>query len=105
MHIQIHTDNNIEGNSRMDAYFSEVLGNSLKRFEEKITGLEVHLGDENSSEKFKANDKRCMIEAHVTGIKPLAVTNHADTVELAIKGAIDKMKHLLDHTFGKMQTH
>ncbi len=104
MQININTDNHIDGSDRLENYFSEVLNNTLKRFEDKITGLEVHIGDENA-DKTKGGDKRCLIEARVNGMNPLAVTNHADTVELAVKGAADKMKHLLDHTFDKMRTH
>lgn len=104
MIIEINTDNHIEGKERMDTFFSENLKTSLKRFEEKITRLEVHLGDENS-EKFGLNDKRCMIEARVAGHNPIAVTHHADTIEKAVSGATDKIKKVLDTTFDKMRTH
>jgi ribosome-associated translation inhibitor RaiA len=104
MQIQVNTDNHIEGSDRMENYFSEVLHTALKRFEDKITALEVHIGDENA-DKTKGGDKRCVIEARVNGMNPLAVTNHADTVEHAIKGAADKMKHLLEHTFDKIRSH
>ncbi|MEL1245568.1 HPF/RaiA family ribosome-associated protein [Flavobacterium sp. DGU11] len=104
MQININTDNHIEGSGRIENYFSEVLHNTLKRFEDKITSLEVHVGDENA-DKTKGGDKRCTIEARVNGMNPLAVTNHAESVELAIKGAADKMKHLLEHTFDKMRTY
>ena len=105
MQITISTDNHIEGSDRMENYFSEVLNTSLKRFEDKITSLEVHLSDENSGEKGGLDDKKCVIEARVNGLPPQAVTNHAPSVELAIKGAADKMKKLLDHSFDKMRTH
>lgn len=104
MQIQVNTDNHIEGSDRMENYFSEVLHATLKRFEDKITGLEVHLTDENS-DKGGVDDKRCLIEARINGLAPQAVTHHANTVELAVKGAADKMKKLLDHTFDKMRTH
>lgn len=104
MQITINTDNHIEAGNRHENYFSEVLQNALKRFEDKITALEVHVNDENA-DRTKGGDKRCVIEARVNGMNPLAVTNHAESVELAIKGAADKMKHLLEHTFDKMRTH
>jgi len=104
MQININTDNHVDAGERHENYFSEVLHNTLKRFEDKITSLEVHIGDENG-DKFGTDDKRCTIEARANGLNPLAVTNHADSVELAIKGAATKMKHLLEHTFDKMRTH
>ena len=105
MQITINTDNHIEGSDRMENYFSEVLHTTLKRFEDKITGLEVHITDENGAEKGGVDDKRCLIEARVHGMNPQAVTHHAPSVELAIKGAADKMKKVLDHTFDKIKTH
>jgi hypothetical protein len=38
-------------------------------------------------------------------MSPIAATNHSDTTEKAVAGAIDKMKHLLTTTFDKMKSH
>ena len=62
MLIQINTDKNIEGHSRMNEFFSEEIKKELARFDDKITRIEVHLGDENG-DKFGKHDKKCMIEA------------------------------------------
>lgn len=105
MQIQIRTDNHIEGSDRMENYFSEVLTTTLKRFEDKITSLEVHISDEKGTEKSGLDDKKCVIEARVNGLPPQAVTNHAPSVELAIKGAADKIKKVLEHTFDKIKSH
>jgi hypothetical protein len=104
MHVQFHTDNHVEGYDRLQEYFSNYLRQALSHFEDKITGLEVFLGDENS-DKFGKNDKKCTIEARLAGIKPVAVINHADTIELAIQGASSKMKKVLTTTYDKMRTH
>lgn len=104
MQIQFNIDNSIEGHERTENYFAPILKDALKRYEDKITRLEVHLADENG-EKSTPDDKRCLIEARVANLKPIAVTNHADTVEKAIKGATDKLKNALEHSFGKLQSH
>lgn len=104
MQIQFNIDNSIEGHERTENYFAPILQESLKRYEDKITRLEVHLADENG-EKSTPDDKRCLIEARVAGLKPIAVTNHGDTVEKAIKGATDKLKSALEHSLGKLQSH
>lgn len=104
MLVQINTDNNVEGHQRLEEYFTTQLQNSLKKYEDKITRLEVHLGDENSS-KGGENDKRCSIEARIAGLKPIGVVNHADTIEKAVAGATDKIKSALEHTFGKLSAH
>ena len=104
MKIQINTDKNIEGHARLEAYFSEELEKGLVRFEEKITRIEVHFGDENG-EKFSLNDKRCAIEVRIANLQPLTVTEHADTIEKAFSGALAKAKKSLTTTFEKMKAH
>jgi ribosomal subunit interface protein len=105
MMIAINTDNHIEGKERMNAYFESVINDSLKRYEDRISRLDVKLSDENSGAKKSEDDKRCTITAHVTGLKDVAVTNHADTVEKAITGAVSKLKNALEHAIGKVQSH
>ncbi|OYQ41978.1 hypothetical protein CHU92_04245 [Flavobacterium cyanobacteriorum] len=102
MLIEVNTDNHIEGKERMKVYFESLLSDSLKRFEDRITRLEVQLGDENSGVKKGDNDKRCMLEARIAGLKNVAVVNHADTIEKAIMGAIPKLKHAIEHALGKV---
>jgi ribosome-associated translation inhibitor RaiA len=104
MQIQFNTDNTIEGHERMQSHFTEEITESFKRFEDKITRVEVHVGDENN-EKFGVDDKRCLIEVRLAGKNPMAVTNNADTIEKAISGATDKMKKLLNTTFEKLRTY
>ncbi|MFE3871242.1 HPF/RaiA family ribosome-associated protein [Flavobacterium sp. ZS1P70] len=104
MKIQINTDKNIEGHERLEAYFSSESEKVLARFEDKITRLEVHLGDENS-DKTGINDKRCLIEVRAANMQPIVVTNHADTTEKAFQGSLEKMKKVLGTTFDKMKAH
>jgi len=100
MIVQINTDNNVEGHARLESYFSDELKKALSRFEDKVTRVEVHFGDENS-DKTGVNDKRCLIEARPVNMNPVAVTNHSDTTEKAFQGALDKIKKVLDTTFEK----
>ncbi len=104
MQIQFSIDCADSGHERIENYFTTVIQESLKRFDDKITTIKVYVADENGA-KTGPEDKRCTIEAHPEGLKPIAATNHADTVEKAIKGATDKLKNALDHTYGKLQSH
>ena len=104
MIVQINTDNNVEGHARLKSQIAEELATTLVRFEDKVTRLEVHLGDENS-EKSGVNDKRCLIEARPINMQPVAVTNHADSTEKAFHGALDKIKKVLETTFEKKRTY
>lgn len=104
MQIQINTDRNIEGSERLVNYYSTELERELARFEDKITRVEVHFGDENS-EKFGINDKRCVIEIRLEKKQPIAVTDHADTLEKSFYVALQKTKKVLATTFEKMKEH
>jgi len=105
MQININTGNHIEGSDRRESYFTDVLKEKLKRFDDHITSLEIHISDQNAKDRSGAAEIRCNMEARANGVKPLAVSCSADTIEKAIAGATDKMKHLLEHTFDKLRTH
>lgn len=102
MQIRINTDKNIEGNERMSKYFSGVIENTLNRFTEHVTRIEAHLSDENS-QKEGPDDKRCLLEARVKGLQPIAVTHKAETLDQAVTGAAEKMKSTLETTIAKIR--
>ena len=102
MIIQINTDSNIEGNRELAQQVETVVGDSLERFGDQITRVEVHLSDENSDKKFGTEDKRCLLEARLAGLQPMAVSHQAATMEQAVDGAVDKLMRSIDTTLGKL---
>jgi len=104
MIIQINSDNNIAGTEGLSEYIQTTISENLKRFDEQITRVEVHLNDENSH-KSGTGDKRCMMEARLEGMQPIAVTAFANTIHESVKSALGKLKSLLDTTLGKLQNH
>jgi len=104
MIIQINTDRNTTGSEKLTAYFNSTISEALTRYSENISRLEVHLSDENSH-KEGLDDKRCMLEARVEGMKPIAVTNQAGSTEQALSGALDKLEASLHTIFGKLKTY
>ena len=104
MHIEVNTDNNIEGSARMSAYFNDTLQEALSRFQDQITRVQVHLSDENA-QKEGADDKRCLLEARLKGLKPVVVSHSAENIDLAVSGAIDKLVKTLGNTIGKLRNH
>jgi ribosome-associated translation inhibitor RaiA len=66
-----------------------------------VTRVEVHLTDERGPKSGK-NDKRCMMEARLEGRQPIAVTDEASTLDLAVNGAADKLVRLIEHTLDKL---
>ena len=104
MKIQLNTDVRIEGTEALAAQVSATVEQALERFSAHITRVEVHLSDENG-DKSGPHDQRCMMEARLEGRQPVAVTDHAATLEQAVQGAAQKLAHLLDSTLGRLHEH
>ncbi len=105
MIIQVNTDHNIEGKTELTQQIETDVADGLELYGDRITRVEVHLSDENSDKKFGTNDMRCLIEARLSGLQPLAVSDTGETTEQAFAGAIEKLKHSLDNTLGKLEPH
>lgn len=102
MIIQVNTDSNIEGNRELGQQIKALVESSLERFGDQVTRVEVHLSDENSDKKSGTQDKRCLLEARLVGLQPLAVSHQAATMEQAVDGAIDRLIRSIDTTLGKL---
>lgn len=100
--IQINTDSNIKGDTELVRQIKAVVRNSLERFSEQVTRVEIHLSDENSENKFGTDDKRCLLEARLAGLQPISVSDQAATLEQAVEGAVEKLKRSLDSTLGRL---
>lgn len=103
MQIQVKTDRHIDGNEARIARISGLLEASLSRHGDHITRLEVHLSDENSDKKGGGNDMRCVIEARLERLQPIAVHHQAATVDEAVDGAADKLLRMIDSTLGRLR--
>ncbi|HQW12251.1 MAG TPA: hypothetical protein PK076_06660 [Saprospiraceae bacterium] len=104
MIIQVNSDNHITGTQEMIDRFSEEVKSTLKRFENQITRIEVHLADENKGKK-GVDDKKCTIEARGNGLSPEAVSFKSDTIDESFVGALGKMKHLLSNKLDQHKDH
>lgn len=101
MTIQFNTDNKVTVSEEFRIPLISLISEGLRRFSHQITRIEVHLSDDNG-DKEGSNDKRCMIEARLAGMKPIAVTSHAGNHEKAVQGAVDKLKSSLDSYLGRL---
>jgi len=104
MKIQFNTDANINGTEALAAKVRATVEHALERFSKHITRVEVHLSDENGDKK-GPQDHRCMLEARIEGQQPVAVTEHAPTIEQAAHGAAQKLVRMLDSTLGRLNNH
>jgi ribosomal subunit interface protein len=104
MQVQINHDNHVRIGADFSERLTRTLESSLSQFGDRLTRVEVHLADENAR-KNGASDKRCVLEAHLAGLEPIAVTQEAESVQLAFEGALEKLKHALRRALDKLQTH
>lgn len=102
MKIQINTDNHILGREAMAERFTREIEKTFAKVSRMVTRIEVHLVDENGSKSAKdgRGDKRCTMEARLEGRQPVAVTEHANTLDTAVSGASRKLIKMLDSIIG-----
>jgi ribosome-associated translation inhibitor RaiA len=99
MQIQINSDHHITGSPELAGHVQALVRDTLDRFSDRITRVEVHLNDLNSVKG--GTDKRCLMEARLGGLGPVAVNHEAETLDLAINGAMEKLERALEHKLGK----
>jgi hypothetical protein len=104
MKIQYNTDKTVSGEERNEKHFSSLIQDSLKRFEAHLTRVEVHMSDENGK-KEGLKDMKCTLEARVESKQPIVVSHQAARPELAVSGAVEKLKSALETVIGRMQEH
>ncbi|MCA9158307.1 MAG: HPF/RaiA family ribosome-associated protein [Planctomycetales bacterium] len=95
MQIQVNTDNHTVGSAELTRQVEAVVEGTLGRFGDRITRVEVHLSDENSSQKSGEKDKRCVMEARLAGHQPITVSHQGSSVEQALDGAADTLEKTL----------
>jgi len=102
MIIQVNSDSHVDGNVNVIVEVEQKVQRALERYAERITRVEVHLNDENAH-KNGQDDQRCLMEARLNGMQPIAVTHKAATLEQAVDGAADRLKNALDNAIGKLE--
>jgi CRISPR/Cas system-associated endonuclease Cas3-HD len=105
MHVQINTDSNIEGINELTQHVEAVVRGAVDHLNERITRVDVYLSDQNSDKKTGYNAIRCLLEASLVGLQPIVVSDQAETVEQAVEGAAEKLKHSLESTLGRLGEH
>ena len=95
MQVILHNDDVLADLASTQAFTEEALKKVLHGTVERLTRVEVWVADENG-EKGGPDDKRCSMEAHPRGRKPVGVRNHAADVPAAIKGAAKKLARALE---------
>ena len=104
MQVLVNSNRSISVTKELEERIKAAVEAELERFDDHLTRIEVHLNDENSN-KSGPHDKRCQMEARAKGRDPVSATHKAETLELAINGAAQKLSHALDHALNKLNRH
>lgn len=99
MHIQINTGSDVPTDGSLDADIEAAVRHALKHFDERITRVEVHLSDVNAEKG--GRDTRCVLEARVAGMQPIAVDETSHSSREAVRSAAGKLQRALDSRFGR----
>ena len=88
--IQVNTNYHFPGSDERQRRVEEVVESALGHFGNRITRVEVHLTDENCTQKSGKSDKWCMMEARPPGRQPIAVSAEGSNWDQALDGAAGK---------------
>ena len=99
--VQIKTDNQIKSDAEANARLEERVRDKLKRYEQRLSHVEVHVSDANGGKG--GTDKRVSLEVRPAGHAPIAVHADAHRVETAISAAVHKIERALAHAIGKQK--
>jgi len=101
MIVNVVTDNHITGREQLVSEVKAAVEHSLNRFVPQLTRVEVHLADENGH-KQGTSDKRCTVEARLSGLAPMAASANGGSLDQAVDAALDKLVAQLDHKLGRL---
>lgn len=100
MLVQVSSSNAVSADEALVADVTAKVQRAMARFADRITRIEAHLDDENSSKSGPA-DKRCTLEVRMAGREPVVVRHNASAIDVALTGALDKLVRAMDRTVEK----
>lgn len=101
MKIQVNTDHRIPGHETLATSIRSTVDQALRRSSDQITRVDVHVSDENGDGR-GPNDTRCVMEARLEGLEPVAVTCKAATVHQAVDGAAGELARAVGRTLQRL---
>jgi ribosomal subunit interface protein len=104
MQVLVHTDNHVDGSEELKTHVETEVAEALGRFGNRVMRVEVHLHDQNAH-KMGERDKRCVMEARIAGLDPIAVTEDNETMHVAIAEAAKRLERTIDRTIDRQRAH
>lgn len=104
MQVQVNHGKHVHLGADVEQRFADIIRETLNRFGDRITRVQMHLSDENAG-KHGSDDKRCLLEARLANLQPIVASHAADSWQLAFDGALEKLEAAIGHAIGKLETH
>ena len=101
MLVHVTTDNHISGRQELVGEIEATVSAALVRFKEQLMRVDVHLTDQTSNETSDV-DKRCKLEARLSGMQPMLASGDGANLDQAIDVALDRLTNMLEHKLGKI---
>lgn len=95
MHIQINTDNHIDGHEALQSRVEGMIEQHLGHHFANLTRIEAYLSDANAT-KPGEQDKQCKLEARPKGSDAIGASHQDDDMEGAVRGACQKLRKQLE---------
>jgi Sigma 54 modulation protein / S30EA ribosomal protein len=112
MQVLVNSDHDVASGADLTQRVQGVVEGRLDRYAGRITRVVVHLHDLNGGTRggpggpLGAHDARkalrCLMEARMGGMAPIAVSHEAPTLTEAIHVAADRLERALEHALGKL---
>jgi ribosome-associated translation inhibitor RaiA len=102
MQVLVNSDHHITASEDVTGFAESVVASHVDRFANRVTRVEVFLSDSSGS-KHGARDKRCVMEARVSGAAAVVATGEASSLIQAIEGAGAKLERALEHAMGRLK--
>ena len=103
MKIQFNADESIKDSEKGPVYFTSWITKELKDYNSEITHVDVNLTYENAASAV-FSDYVCLLKIKIKDKEPLAVSSHADSLELAVSEAIDKLLNSVEVILGQVRS-
>jgi len=101
MQILLNTDSHFDGREPRQEHLESVVREVLGPFGERITKVEAHLTDADSTTLAGPGNIHCTLEARLVEHEPVFARHHAGTAGQAIHGALRKLSCVLASEFEK----
>jgi hypothetical protein len=102
MQFQFNSDNRVAGDGAVPAQIEEIVLGKLKRVGDRLTRVEVHVGDVNGARG--GDDRRSVVELRPKGMDPISGTAEAASIEAAVVSATEKALSAYERQIGKQTT-